>query len=348
MHGLAPALAAVVLALVAAGCGGADDEASTRHGFADGYSVTAALAELPYAEPRGRTQVIVMTGDLEKATELAGLERPSSSDPKQVGEWGRALNGDVTLPAGESLGLNTVVQDAAGATLGFTAADVRFFVELRDSLDRFSVQSLYESAEVSDDLPTTGGLRTTGEGEPGSLNKDPASFAQFPLVNVLDTKGHQVAFATEASKVEDWQAGTGRRLVRDQKLAEIAAALDHRSVYAAYLVEGSFDQFRGHPPDEAIDEKFDAVGVGLDLDDEVPVVHVAYWFRHDAEGATEQVERVWKGLSRRTNRPLSDYVEVRGSEHAGHVVTVDLVAADAGPGVVLQMLTAADTPFQGE
>ena len=97
MHRLVPAVAALVLAVVAAGCGSEDDDASTSNGFADGYSVTAALAELPYAEPRGRTQVIVMTGDLEEATGLAGLERPASDDPLQVGEWRRALNGDVTL-----------------------------------------------------------------------------------------------------------------------------------------------------------------------------------------------------------------------------------------------------------
>ncbi len=241
-----------------------------------------------------------------------------------------------------------MTQGSSETTLGFTAADVRFFAELRDSLDRFSVQSLHEDAEVSDDLPTTDGLRTTGEGEPGSLNKDPASFAQFPMVNVLDTKGQQVAFSTEASWIEDWRSGTGRRLLRDEKLADLAEALDRRSVYGAYLVEGSFDQFRGHPPEEAIDETFDAVGIGLDLDEEVPVVHVAYWFPRHAEEAADQVEKVWNGLSRRTNRPLSDYVEVRASDRAGHVVTVELVASGAGPGVVLQMLSAADTPFQGE
>ena len=348
MHRLVPTVVASVLAAMAAGCGSDDGEASTSNGFADGYSVTAALAELPYAEPRGRTQVIVMTGDLEKATALAGVERPDLDDPRQVGEWLRALNGDVTLPAAESVGLNSVNQRSSGTTLGYTAADVRFFTELRDSLDRFSVQTLHEDAEVSEDLPTTDGLRTTGEGEPGSLNKDPASFAQFPMVNVLATKGDQVAFSTEASQIEDSRAGTGRRLLRDEKLADLAEVLDRRSVYGAYLVEGSFDQFRGHPPDDAIDQTFDAVAIGLDLDDEVPVVHVAYWFEQDAEAAVDQVEQAWKGLSRRTNRPLSDYVEVRGSDRAGHVVTVELVASAAGPGVVLQMLSAADTPFQGE
>ncbi len=85
MHRLVPAAAALVLAAVAAGCGGDDDGASTSNGFADGYSVTAALAELPYAEPSGRTQVIVMTGDLEEATGLAGLERPASDDPRSGG-----------------------------------------------------------------------------------------------------------------------------------------------------------------------------------------------------------------------------------------------------------------------
>jgi hypothetical protein len=349
MHRLVPVLAGVLLGMTTA-CGGSDgDGGPNGAGFEGTYSVAAALAELPYAESRGRTQVIVQTGDLEQATRLTGLERPDD-DPTERAEWLRALDRDVTVVAAESTGLRSLMVEGAGDRLGFTAADVRFFAELRDGLDRFAIQRLYDDAKVRDDLPTTAGLRATGEGKPGSFDKDATVTGQFPIVNVLaEGDAHRVAFSTEPADVEAWQAGTGRRLDRNEKLADLAAALDRETVHSAYMVEGSFDQFRGHPPDDAVKEEFDAVAIGLDLDDDTPVVHVGYWFPDDVQAGAEQLRTMWeKGISRRTNRPLSDYVTVRGSRTTGHVVTVELTTSETGPGAVVQMLTAADTPFQGE
>ncbi len=78
-------------------------------------------------------------------------------------------------------------------------------------------------------------------------------------------------------------------------------------------------------------------------------MHVAYRFEDDAEAGAEQLEKMWTdGTSRRTNQPLSDLVELRDVTTSGDVVTVELDASSRGPDVVLQMLTAADTPFQGE
>ena len=350
MHRLVPVLAGVLLGTTTACAGSDGDEGPHGAGFEEGtYSVAAALAELPYAESRGRTQVIVQTGDLEQATGLAGKERPGD-DPGERAEWLRALEGDITVLPAASTGLSAMQLQSGADRLGFTAADVRFFAELRDGLDRFAVQRLFDDATVRDDLPTIAGLRATGEGKPGAFDKAATFPGQFPIVNVLaEDDAHRVAFSTEPSDVEAWQAGTGRRLDRNEKLADLAAALDRRTVYSAYLVEGSFDQFRGHPPDDAVKEEFDAVAIGLDLDDDTPVVHVGYWFPDDVEAGAEQLRAMWeKGTSRRTNRPLSDYVTVRGSRTTGQVVTVELTTSDTGPGAVVQMLTAADTPFQGE
>ena len=245
--------------------------------------------------------------------------------------------------------MNTVNQGSPEATLGFTAADVRFFAELRDGLDRFSVQSLYEDAEVSDDLPTTDGLRTTGTGDPARSNKDMTSFGQFPMVNVLDTKGHQVAFSTEAS--------TGRGVAGRHRPTSASAtrswptwprrSTDGRSTgptswrvpsTSSGVTRRTTRSTRPSTPSASAStsttrcrSSTSPTGSG-----------------DHAEDAADEVEKAWKGLSRRTNRPLSDYVEVRATDHAGHVVTVELVASGAGPGVVLQMLSAADTPFQGE
>ena len=260
MHRLAPLLAASTLLLV--GCG-AEAEPDGARVF-DEDSVVGALAALPYAEPRGRTQVIVVTGDLD------GVPADAFVPPVQY-------------------------VDLAGA---------RWFAELRDGLDRFAVRA-------GDD-------------------------------------GKRVATSTEQDQLRDWENDEGKRLIDNSELADVADAMVDRSVHAAYLVAGSFDQFRGHPPPDAIDAEFEAVAMGFSSTAEDQLVHVAYWFEDDLAEAAEQVEATWRhGRSRRTYRPLSDLATVRHVRRDGHVVTVDLEPGDAGAAFVFELLTTADTPFQG-
>ena len=259
---LAPLVAVAVLAS-ATGCGQEQDSGHAR--VVAVHEVGGALAALPYAEPRGRTQVIVVTADLDKAGQ------------------------DGFVPPVR------YVEIATGVT---------WFAELRDGLDRFAVRDTKEA--------------------------------------------DRLATSTEPDRVREWQQDKGKRLIDNDELADVAEALDDASVHAAYLVAGSFDQFRGHPPEDAIDEEFDAVGIGFSGSAGEPAVHVAYWFDDDLDDATKQVEATWRhGTSRRTYRPLSDLAQVRAVHRRGHVVTVDLEPGEAGPAPLLEMLTAADTPFQG-
>lgn len=261
MHRLAPAVALSFL-LCTAACGSEPERQEAR--VYDATSAVGALAALPYAEPRGRTQLIVVTGDLDRAPESAFVP-----PVKYV---------DIT-------------------------AGVRWFAELRDGLDRFAV---------------------TARGE------------------------DRVARSTDDGQLEDWRADRGKRLLENDELTDVATALEERDAYAAYLVAGSFDQFRGHPPPDAIDEKFDAVGMGFSADEGQHHVHVAYWFDDDLAEAARQVEKTWReGTSRRTYRPLSAVAAVRDVTREGHVVTVDLVPGEAGPAFIFELLTTADTPFQG-
>lgn len=262
MHRLAPVVAAAVIAMTSA-CGDDHDSGGVR--IVADRSVGGALTQLPYAEPRGRTQVIVVTADLDKAGDGAFVP------PVKY------------------------VEMAVGVT---------WFAELRDGLDRFAVRDAED--------------------------------------------GDRVATSTEPDRVRDWQADKGRRLIDNDELADVAEALDDRSAHAAYLVAGSFDQFRGHPPEDAIDEEFQAAGIGFSGSAAAPVAHVAYWFDDDLDEAARQVEATWRdGTSRRTHRPLSDLAQVTHVRRAGHVVTVDLEPGEAGPASVLELLTTADTPFQG-
>lgn len=262
MQRLAPVLAVSTLLLVAA-CGAEAEPGGAR--VFDEDSVVGALAALPYAEPRGRTQVIVVTGDLD------------------------GVAADAFVPPVQYVDL---------------AAGVRWFAELRDGLDRFAVRA-------GDD-------------------------------------GKRVASSTEQDQLRDWERDKGRRLIDHTELADVAEAMVARSVHAAYLVAGSFDQFRGHPPPDAIDEEFEAVGMGFSGSADEQLVHVAYWFDDDLVEAAEQVEATWRhGNSRRSHRPLSELATVRDVRRDGHVVTVDLEPGAAGPGFVFELLTTADTPFQG-
>ncbi len=352
-------LVAALLSCTLAACGGADKDAKkgdsetsggTGAGTGSGgtdYSVAGALAELPFVRPGKKNQLLVFTGDLARATRLAGVKRPTSADTKKRLAWLRALSGDVTLPGAASTGLNSVNVDPSGKWLGYTATDVRTFVELRNGRDRFSVQTLYDGAEVNHDLPTRSGLQATDKGKPGSRTEDPSTFAQFPLVQVLAQKGDQVAFSTDPAKVKQWRAGKGRRLDRNDALDGVATTLDGSSVYAAALATGPFAAARGGRGRVTLKQDFDAVGIGLALDGTHPIVYVSYHFPRKVAAGARQVTSVWKkGVSRRDNLPLSDYVKLRSTRRTGHVVTAELDASATGPQVVLQMLSSADTPFQ--
>jgi hypothetical protein len=360
MRRLAPLLTLLVLSTSLLGCSADEDTKGDGSsgttgasgtgdalGGASGYSVTGALKELPYATPKGSTRVEVLTGSLEAATGLAGLERPTSTDPKKLLPWLRALNGDVTLPYTQSVGLDSINVDPSGKALGFTAADVRFFTELHDGGDRFSVETLYDGAKLNGKLPKSGDLRRTSDGKAGSLTRNRDLVVQFPKVNLIVQDGHRVAFSQDAGQVESWRAGKGKRLDKDATLTAVARALDAAKVYGAQLVRGRFRQAVGRPSADVIKERFDAVGVGFTLERQRPIVHVSYHFPGNATVGAQQVTAVWtKGTSRRARVPLSDYAKLTGIRTHGKVVTVKLDASDTGPQVVLRMLSSVDTPFQ--
>lgn len=321
MRRLVPVIA-LSAALASAGCGADEQEPRGARSY-DAESVLGALAVLPYAEPRGRTQLVVVTGNLDHSA--GAFIPPAESVPRAPGGPG---------------------QDR----LGYAVADILWFAELHDSLDRFAVHTLRDGAAVATDLPQVDGLPATGNRNPGELDPAAATTGFFPIVSVLDQDGDQVAFATEPDRLRDWRAGKGRRLLdRSEELTDVAEALDQEHVRAAHLEAGSFDQFRGHPHEDAIDEDFEAVGIGFSGGEADSRVHVAYWFEDDLPEAAEQVESTWRrGSSRRTYRPLSDVAHVLEVRTDGHVVTVDLAPGPSGHAAVLQLLTSADTPFQGE
>lgn len=359
MRRVATLLSCVLLAGTLVGCGGEDDPPGSADGLStsesragaqkalrgdSGYSVLGALDLLP-GVARGDARVEVLSGSLEAATALARTKRPTDKDPEQLVPWLRALNGDVAVPDTQSTGLNSVNIDPTGKALGFTAADVRSFAELRSGRTRFSVQTLYADATVRKDLPKRAGLQQTSAGRPGRPTRDRSVFAQFPVVNLLAESDGRVAFSTDARAVQRWKTGTGPRLGKDSELGAVARVLDDADVYAASLVRGSFAS-RGRPPKAAVRERFTAVGVGFTLERNKPVVHVSYYVPGDAAAAARQVQAAWKdGTSRRGNVPLTDYVTLLDTERSGRVVTVRLDASRTGPQVVQQMLVAGDTPF---
>lgn len=132
-------------------------------------------------------------------------------------------------------------------------------------------------------------------------------------------------------------------LVDDDGYADIARALDEHEVYSAVLTavqpgidpaalilgdQVSAEQLKAmleQLEDQLPEESYDTVGVGWSADDDGPQVATAYHF--DSEDAAQNSVDALRGLyasgsSVQSQRPFSDYLEVRDAETEGSVVMV--------------------------
>lgn len=342
----APVVVTVVAALTLSGC--------SVFGSDDGFSVSDALEELPYAGTDGL--VTVEVGDLDRATELADTEPPEPGDSDAAVAWLREFDGAVFVPFPALLGVNYLVTGQGREQVGFDATEVSTFAGVSVAETRFVVEELREGAALKDGLPERDGVRQTAEGEIGEFDPDSAGTGDGPYVFVtaVEEKDDQVAFANQAAPVSDWKDGDGDRLSDHDALAAVAEALDDVDPYAATLVAGDLNLApapQANPdmsplPECPISEEFDAVGVGQAFDGDSPRIVVAYHFDSATDDAEEQVETAWTDTTiAQTLRPVSDLVELENVESDGDVVTAELTPVDDRAGVVYRMLIARDLPL---
>lgn len=300
----------VLLGGALTGCGGGNDDL-----------VRTAVEALPTA---AYDEFQIMVGDVERATELGELERPSDPDDEEaLAAWIEGLGGldgdaDLGLFVPEVLGGSSAMQQTMVAEeLGTWLGDVRWFGELRTPPGRVSVvegdiDAEHLDATYAGETDGDGGRWTVGEGRDLSTDLDGATPVR-PLGQPLhvDVDGDRLTASFSEPDLEAAVAGDRG----DAAALDLADALDEHEVYAAHIVVGALD---GGP--SSMPAAFDAVGLGLtgqDGDEEVVVVYA-----HDDEAAAERNAGAVADVV--DADPTAPPVEVTGTEVDGSVLTVTL------------------------
>jgi hypothetical protein len=321
---LVATLLPAVLALAGCSDGGGGDSITTG----DDYSVTGALAELPASVADGDVpgNLMIETGDLARASEVASTPRPSDvGDADAIADWLSAFSTDAEkafVPLGPELFIYSGAWDDLSESYGWSPLDLDSFV----STTQLTVGHTDGDIELPDDLPRSGGVATTGEGEVGEINREADQLDPFSgIVTGMVADGDQLAFGTSADQLEDWQ-GDGDSLADDETLAAVAGGLDEHDVYSAILVQAP----AGAGPAD-LDADVEALGVGWSQDRIWAVWSVA----GDPDAASDVLgQALTEGTTATTQTPVSDYLALEDISVDG-----DLVVAELTPGPEGQLAT---------
>ena len=351
------------------------DDSSLQLSSGDDYTVLGALAELPASTDTDG--LMVQTGDLVAATELAGLERPSEPDIDAVAPWIFPLTGlpredefaPLFVPLGQVFNYQSLRDIAEfDAALGWSLVDANAFVEQSTPPESFAViTGDFDEGTLNPDLTEVAdGVVSYGEGEDFDNNlTDPNPVDRLGRPVRLAWDGDRIAASFSTPFVQQWLGGPDETLADDAPLAAVATALDEADVVAAVLsrVEPGFDQLGSGQPissevlaelqdvvqDQVPLAPFDAVGFGWNAVDGEAAITVAYHFSSADEAADSvaSLERLYReGLSLVTNQPISESVTIEDIAAAGDVVSVKLsLPDDSRPQVIYDMLLRRDLPF---
>ncbi len=351
------------------------DDSSLHLSSGDDYTVLGALAELPVSTDTDG--LMIQSGDLVAATELAGLERPSEPDIDAVASWIFPLTGlpredkfaPLFVPLGQVFNYQYLRDIAEFDTaLGWSLVDANAFVEQSTPPESFAViTGDFDETTLNPDLiEVADGVVSYGEGEdfePDLSEANPVDRLGRPVRLAWD--GDRIAASFSTTFVQQWLAGPDETLADDAALAAVATALDQADVVAAVLtrVEAGFDQLGSGQPissevlaelqdvvqDQVPLAPFDAVGFGWNAVDGEAAITVAYHFSSAEEAADSvaSLERLYReGLSLVTNQPISESVTIEDIAAAGDVVSVSLsLPDDSRPQVIYEMLLRRDLPF---
>lgn len=341
------------------------------------YSVQNALTILPSSE--GDETQLIVTADLDAASEQSGLERPTSFDDKDaVKTWLDALS-DVSSDDAESAAVfvpfatSLQVAHLLGSFLpfdeevGWSVLTAATFVERHSPPQTFMVVSGdFESSPFPDDLPEVAdGVVTAGDGE--DLHRDLHDrTAARPLGDPLRmaTQGPYVAAARTIDEVSAWLDGSYESVAEKADFTAVAKALDDAGVVSAALSSGASRSLSGYAKspqgleqltaelnlaDAIPADPFTTVGIGWAAEDGEPVITVAIKFAdEDAAGdslpAFEQMFSNASTLLLAT--PLSELYTFQGAEADGSVAIVTLAPGEGAPvSSIYQALRTQDLPF---
>lgn len=252
----------------------------------DDYSVEGALAELPASV--GSDAPLIQTADLDAATELSGLERPTDLDPETVSDWISPLVGvrmpdsppaPVFVPVPAVVNPRELIRiDEFDEELGWSLLDVDTFVEQSTPPETFAVVTgAFDSDQLNPDLaPASDAVVSAGEGDDLEPDLD-ETLAARPLgvpLRMAQDEG-RIAASPSTPFVEDWTAGPDETLADNESLASVAAALDDADAVAAVLTSGlpvagvamRQPEQLSTVAEQLPADPFDTVGIGWGVDD---------------------------------------------------------------------------------
>lgn len=351
-----------------AGCS-SDSESDTSS--ADGnFSVERLLGQLPSSANEDATFTQIVFGDVDRATELSGTQRPSRGAVSDDGliDWIGPLTGlqrgaetsAVYLPLPETVSPNQVLSASDFADeLGWSIIDVRTYAELQNAPNNFAVLDQSQSA---DDITAAvgkpeGGIWRLG-GDDFSVDAGGVTPAR-PLGESLRmaTKNGLLAVARSTPPIEQWLSADGPTMADDTDLAAVAGGLDDAGVYSAMIVAGDFsisralglratpEQVEAFLADADVIGPFDALGVGLTIADGDPVAMFVYHHASEADATANAIliEKAFAdGTSFVDQRPFSEKFRVRDVKSVGDLVIATVGFADAPPQIVFQMIYGRD------
>jgi len=351
--------AALVLAFLIPACSddGRGDTKSSKE-----YSVAASLEQVP-ASAANDDAALIMSGDLDRASEIAGVERPSGSG-RDVVTWLQSITGgtvdgersDVSIMPLDALRLvNAARLDEIDDELGWSVLDVHTYAGVDDPPGHFAAMTgEFDDDEIDaaqgdreDDIWSLGGK---------DLSIDPKEIsAARPTGGSVRTALHDGLLAESASTppVRDWLDGDDT-LADDDTLLAVAKALDDHDVYSSLITRTAGQSSSGTArttPATTVDAElapFDVIGLGSADDDGQAKAILVYHSadeaaaEHNADALRTILE---EGSSVVQGRPFSDLYTVDDIDVDGELVVVTLDLADGrSPQAVLQSILARE-PF---
>jgi hypothetical protein len=352
-----------------AGPGGGGDS-----GAGGDATVSAYLARLPAGD--GDDPVVVTYGDIARAAEIAGLERPEDVDDQQavadfMMEVGGQRQGEgeparVAVLVPQAAQPATSVGDLQGFVddVGWSILEVDAFAERDTPPRRIALLDGGFDADRLDGTLDDAGDGTWVVGDPdGDVNVEditPARPLGEPLWLSLDDDRLTVTWDhDDMAPARDADGGDGT-LAGDATLAALGAALDDRDVYSAMLLRddnllsGIDDRMAGEGASPAQIEGMDLAGCeGMDgaaigvADDGEPLIVLALGHVDtDAAGRNADVvaDVFEDGEEARTGRPWSDLLTVESVDTEDTVVVVTARPAEMALGQWHAFLTTRSFP----
>lgn len=329
------------LTLVAAAC--SDDDSGGGLASGDGFSIEAALAQIPLDEERGLT---ISVGDLGRANELAGLERPDADDEEALRDWSMLLTAGaldeqdtVFVPLAELLMSTSGPHAEVADELGWNLGDVETFVEvLRPPYRTLVVSGESLSGDVFDDgdlVELEEDILTAGEGDDLYVDIEARTTARplgAPLRLAAD--GERIIVSSTTEVVRSWLDGELTSFADSEPHREVAAALDDADAYAAMFFNmDESDTSRPPLPDDLprLTASFDVLALGWSVVDGEAVITAVHHFGDEetAEEQVENIEAILRDGTLFTGQPYADVLTLDDAVADGPLAITTLRMTDA-------------------